>query len=165
MIDQDRKAFSALLADVLGFYGRPVTPFGVGVWWQACLPFELAAVRAAMTAHATDPDRGHFAPMPADVIRHLRGTSTEAAVSAWSRLLDEVRRVGSYGRPEIDAESRKALDDVGGWGAICRAQEGELPFLAKRFADSFGAHTRGAAREAIGAAVIVEMAKLGRSAA
>lgn len=149
MTDADRPAFSALLADVLGFYGRPVTPFGVGVWWQACRPFELAAVRAAMTAHATDPDRGHFAPMPADVIRHLRGGRADQAQAAWSRLLDEVRRVGSYGRPGLDAPTRQALADIGGWGALCRAQEDEITFLAKRFADAFGAHTRAEAREAM----------------
>lgn len=149
MNDIDRPAFSGLLADVLGFYGRSITPFGVGVWWEACKAFDLAAVRGAMTAHATDPDRGHFAPMPADVIRHLSGGATERAHAAWSDVLDEVRRVGSYGSPRIEPTARKALGEIGGWGALCRCDESGLPFLAKRFADAYAAHSAEAQREHI----------------
>ncbi len=149
MTETDRQPFAALLADVLGFYGQPVTPFAMGVWWQACLPFDLDAVRLAMTRHATDPDHGHFAPKPADVIRQLRGNSAEAAITAWSTVLDQVRSVGSYGSPKFDDATRSAVQSLGGWGAICRAQETELPFLQKRFADAYQAHSNELSRAAL----------------
>lgn len=146
MTESDRPAFAALLADVLGFYRQSASPFALSVWWEACKGFDIAALRKAMTMHATDPERGHFAPMPADVIRHLRGGSAEAAHTAWTALLEQVRAVGSYGSPKVDEPTRRAMQALGGWGAICRAQESDLPFLQRRFCEAFGVETERAQR-------------------
>lgn len=150
MTPKEKPAFVALLADVLGFYGQATSPFALAVWWQACQPFELVDVRRAMTAHATDPDHGHFAPKPADVIRQLRGSSDEQALLAWTRLLGEIRRVGSYGRPELEPKDMEALESLGGWSAVCRSQETDLQWMQKRFCEAYAAHQQ---REARGIAI------------
>ena len=75
----DKPAFVELLTQALGFYGQAVSPFAVSVWWQACQGVELDQVRRALTAHAMDPDRGHFAPKPADVVRQLSALRPTAA--------------------------------------------------------------------------------------
>ena len=137
MTPNDRPAFAALLADVLGFYGQAMSPFAMSVWWEACKPFDMDAVRAAMTRHATDPDHGHFAPKPADVIRQLRGSTADAALMAWQDVLSQVRSLGSYGTPALTDAQREAVHGVGGWGAICRSDERELSFLQKRFIDHY----------------------------
>lgn len=140
MTPADRPQFVSLLADVLGFYGQPTSPFALEVWWQACQPFELPEVQRAMTSHATDPDHGHFAPKPADVIRQLRGDGKERGLLAWTHLLGEVRRVGSYGRPDLDPQALEALDSLGGWSTVCRSQESDLQWMQKRFCDAYSVH-------------------------
>lgn len=141
MTDPDRPAFAALLADVLGFYGKTTSPFALRVWWEACRPFDLAAVSAAMTRHATDPKHGHFPPMPADVIRQLRGDSDDAAQLAWGEVL-RVARSGGAGVSLLPAASQQALQDLGGIGVVQRADEGENGFLQRRFVDALQAHRR-----------------------
>jgi hypothetical protein len=151
MTSHDRSEFAALLAEVLGFYRQQTSPFAMSVWWEACKGFELAQVRQAMTAHALDPDRGHFAPMPADIIRALVPSSNDAAHKAWGQLLEQVRAVGSYGNPKIDDTARNALAAMGGWGTLCRSDERELPFLQKRFIDGYKQHLEQDKREALAA--------------
>lgn len=137
MTPSDRPAFTQLLTDVLGFYGQTTSPFAIGVWWQACQDMDLALIRAAFTSYATDPNRGHFAPKPADLIRVVRGSSDDRALAAWSDLLGQVSSVGSYGAPSIDAPTRSGLEAIGGWHALCRADETSLTFLHRQFSDGF----------------------------
>lgn len=137
MTDNDRADFSALLADVLGFYRQPISDFTMSVWWEACRRFELTAVRRAMTAHATDPDRGQFCPLPADIIRHLRGTTKDESLTAWQRVIGQVGSVGRYGTPRLSEPESVALQAIGGWQRLCNSQEDELGHLAREFCANF----------------------------
>lgn len=137
MTPSDRSAFTELLTDVLGFYGQTTSPFALSVWWGACKGMELPVIRNAFTAYAMDPSRGHFAPKPADLIRAVRGSSEERATLAWSDLIGQVRSVGSYGSPTLDASMRAGLDAIGGWHALCRSEEKSLSFLQRQFAEAY----------------------------
>jgi hypothetical protein len=132
----DRREFVALLTQALGFYRQDCTTFTVDVWWQACAPFDLEQVRKALTAHALDPDRGQFAPKPADLVRQLAGTTTDRALLAWQRVQNAMRSLGAYASPDFrDPVLHQAIVDLGGWPALCRTPVDELPFLQKRFCD------------------------------
>lgn len=142
MNDVEREDFSALLAQALGFYGQTLSPFALGVWWQACQGVELADVRRALTAHAMDPDRGQFAPKPADIVRMLRGTSADRSLIAWGKVLDAMQRVGAYRTVVFDDGAiHAAIVDMGGWPAVCRGNADELPFTQKRFCDLHKAYS------------------------
>ncbi|MGN6518551.1 MAG: DUF6475 domain-containing protein [Dokdonella sp.] len=132
----DRREFVALLTQALGFYRQDCTEFTVDVWWQACLPFDIEQVRKALTAHALDPDRGQFAPKPADLVRQLAGTTTDRELLAWQRVQNAMRSVGAYASPDFrDPVLHQAIVDLGGWTTVCRTPVDELPFLQKRFCD------------------------------
>lgn len=139
MTEADRKDFSGLLADVLGFYRQPVSVFAMTVWWEACKEFDLQAISRAMTAHAKDPERGQFCPLPADVTRHLRSTSRDEALMAWQRVLGQVGPVGRYGAPKLSEPESAALQAIGGWLRLCNSQTDELGHLAREFCANFSA--------------------------
>lgn len=142
MTPSDRAAFVGLMTHALAFYRQGVTEFTLSVWWQACEPFDLEQVREALTAHAMDPDRGHFAPMPADIVRVLRGTLQDRSLLAWGKVLDAIRAVGAYRSVVFDdAAIHSAIEDIGGWPAVCRSQVDELPFLQRRFCESHRAYS------------------------
>lgn len=149
MTPSDKPAFLGLVTDVLGFYRQPTSPFGMGVWWEACRGMELDAIRAAMTAHATDPQRGHFPPMPADVIRLVQGSVADRASEAWTELLRQVRAIGSYGRPALGLTERTALDAIGGWATLCASDEDQLPWVQRRFVEAYQAAVAREQRDAI----------------
>jgi hypothetical protein len=141
MRNADRVAFKDLLTDVMAFYRQDVSPFALSVWWQACEAFELEQVAKALTGHAMDPDRGQFAPKPADVVRQLAGTATDRAMLAWGKVHDAMGRVGAYTDVVFDEPAIHAVvDDLGGWSKMCRTELSELSYLQHRFTESYRAY-------------------------
>lgn len=142
MRTEDREAFAELLSQALGFYGQTVSPFALGVWWQACQGVELSQVRRALTAHAMDPERGQWAPKPADIVRQLKGTQADRSLIAWGKVMDAIKRVGAYQSVVFDDGAiNAAIEDMGGWPNTCRTKEDELPFLQRRFTDLHRAYS------------------------
>lgn len=138
----DRAQFVDLLTDALGFYGQTVSPFAVSVWWQACDRFELEQVAKALTGHAMDPDRGQWAPKPADIVRQLQGTHTDRSLIAWGKVLDAMQRVGAYSSVVFDDGAiHAAISDLGGWTTVCRTGVDEMPFLQRRFCEGHKAYS------------------------
>lgn len=142
MRHEELGAFTALLTDALAFYRQDVSEFVLSVWWQACSGYSLEQVRRALTAHAMDPERGRFAPMPADIVRALHGTQTDRSLLAWGKVLDAVKRIGAYESPDFGVDAiHCAIDDLGGWIKVCRSSVDELPHLQRRFCESFRAYS------------------------
>ena len=96
MKPSDKPAMVAMVTDALAYYGKPVSAFTLQVWVQACQPFSIEQVSKALTAHATDPERGQFAPKVADIVRILSGTATDRAALAWGKCLKAMSSVGAY---------------------------------------------------------------------
>lgn len=133
----DKPAFGALLTDALAFYRQDVSKFALGVWWEACSRFSMEQVGKALTAHAMDPERGRFPPMPADMVRLLQGTQADRSLLAWGKVLEAIQRVGAYSSVVFDEPSiHAAIEDMGGWCKVCRSTMDELQFVQKRFTEA-----------------------------
>jgi hypothetical protein len=140
----DKPALVALVTDVLAYYRQPVSEFTLSVWCQALQRYSLEQVRKALTAHATNPDGGHFAPKVADVVRLLEGTHAERALLAWGKVLEAIGAVGAYQDVVFDDPAIHAvIEDLGGWPKVCRGETKDLQFLQHRFCQ---AHVAYAAR-------------------
>ncbi len=142
----DKPQFAQLIRDAMAFYRQDVSPFALGVWWQACESFDFEQVAKAITAHAMDPERGQFPPKPADLVRQLSGTATDRAMIAWGKVHDAMGRVGAYSDVVFDDPVIHAtVDDLGGWVKMCRTELSELSYLQHRFTESYRAYAgRGA---------------------
>ena len=145
--DLDR--FTSLIADVLSFYGQAPSQFALSVWWEACREFEYDAVQRALGRHAMDPERGQFAPKPADLVRQMRGTPTDRAAKAWSVVIASASRVGAYTDVVFDDPIIHAvIEDLGGWPAVCRTETEALSYTQHRFTEAYRAYSnRGDLRE------------------
>lgn len=134
--------FRETLTSALSFYRQDVTPFMLDVWWQACQGFDIEQVAKALTAHAMDPDHGHFAPKPADIVRQLGGTATDRALLAWGKVLDAIQSVGSYTDVVFDDPAIHAvIEDLGGWVKVCRGETKDLGYLQHRFTEAHRAYS------------------------
>lgn len=142
MTPSDKKPFVSLLTDVLAYFRQDVTAFTIDVWWSACQPFTLEQVSKALTAHATDPERGVYAPKVADVVRILSGTHTDRAALAWGKVHEAMGAVGAYTDVVFDDPAiHAAVEDCGGWPKMCRTELKELSYLQHRFCESHKAYT------------------------
>lgn len=138
--------FRTLITDALAFYRQDVSKFALDVWWAACQRYDLDQVRSALTAHAMDPERGQFAPKPADLVRHLAGTATDRAMIAWGKVMGAISAVGAYSDVVFDEPAiHAAVEDLGGWVKVCRGEVAELSYLQHRFTEAYRAYAnRGA---------------------
>lgn len=142
MQPSDKPALVALVSDVLAYYRQPVSEFTLSVWWSACQRFEMDQVRKALTAHATDPEHGKFAPKVADLVRLLAGTVTDRAALAWGKVHEAMSAVGAYQDVIFDdAAIHAAIDDMGGWAKVCRTELKDLSYLQHRFAEAHKAYS------------------------
>lgn len=135
-------SFKGLLTDVLAYYGKDCSEFTLTVWWGAMQTFSYEQVSRALQKHATDPERGQFAPKVADIVRVLQGTTTERAALAWGKAHDAMSRVGAYTDVVFDDPAIHAVvEDLGGWPKVCRWPVEELSYLQHRFQESHKAYT------------------------
>ena len=141
MLPTEKAQLFTLVSDVLGYYRQPVSAFTLSVWWHGCQPFSFEQVSAAMNQHATDPDKGQFAPKVADMVRILAGTKTDRSLMAWGRVNDAMAEVGAYQDVDFgDAATHAAIIDLGGWPKICRSELKDLSYLQHRFCESYRAY-------------------------
>lgn len=141
MKPSDTRQFAQLITDMLAFYRQDTSEFVLSVWRAACEPYELEQIRKALTAHATDPERGQFAPKPADLVRVLGGTKTDRAMLAWGKAHSAMSSVGAYQDVVFDDPGIHAvIEDLGGWPKVCRTEIAELGYLQHRFCESYRAY-------------------------
>lgn len=137
MQQSDIQEFTQALSAVLSFYKQDISPFAMGVWWQACERYDIDQVRKAFARHALDPDRGQFPPKPADLARMLEGTSGNRALIAWGKAIEAAQRAGAYSDVCFDDPAIHAtIEDCGGWPKFCRTQTAELSYLQHRFCET-----------------------------
>lgn len=134
--------FFEVLGGVHDFYGKELTPFAMQVWMQACKEFDVDQVTKALSAHLMDPERGQFMPKPADIVKQLQGTHGDRALVAWGKVFGAMSSVGAYKTVVFDdAVIHAVIDDLGGWVKVCRTDNDELPFMQKRFCDTYRAYS------------------------
>jgi hypothetical protein len=126
------------LLGVYAYYDRDLTEMAMTVWVEDLEQHDIVEVERAFVAHRRDPERGQWLPKSADILRRLSGGKSEAVHVAWAGLLDAVRAIGAYGEPELEPATLQAIDSLGGWRAICRADERDLPHLQRRFSEAYG---------------------------
>lgn len=130
--------FREFLESALAFWGVSVSEFSLSVWWQAMQPYEIAAVRQAVSRHAMNPDSGQFPPKPADITRMLGGTTQDAALQAWAKVDRAVRHVGTYADVVFDDPLiHRVLHDMCGWIGLGQKTEDEWPFVAREFENRY----------------------------
>jgi len=138
MTEADRKDFAKLIGAVYAFYRQDTSEFAISVWWEACKPFDLVAVRDALNRHAINPDNGQFMPKPADIVKLLQGSTRDAALVAWSKVDKAVRQCGTYRSVVFDDPIiHRVIQDMGGWIMLGGKTEDEWPFVAKEFENRY----------------------------
>lgn len=141
MNQAEKHDFYALVADALGYWKQDVSEFALQVWWNGCQPFEFEDVSRALSQHATDPDKGQFAPKVADIVRILGGTKTDRSLREWGRVHEAMSRIGAYTDVDFqDPATHAAIRDMGGWPKLCRTETDQLSYLQHRFCELYRAY-------------------------
>lgn len=134
MRTNDFDAFGQMLVAVGDLYGKTMSEFALGLYFNALKEFDLAAVRQAFDRYVKNPDSGQFMPKPADLIRMMQGSSLDASMAAWSKVDRAIRQVGTYASVVFDDPLiHRVIADMGGWVQLGTKSEDEWPFVQRDF--------------------------------
>lgn len=133
--------FAKALSALAEYYGKELSDGVISLYWQGLQQFSIDEIEVAIGRHLQNPDTGQWMPKIADIVRMLEGTTLNAAVLSWAKVMRAVGSVGQYQSLAFDdAVIHMVIDDLGGWPGICQTAEAELPFLQKRFENSYRAY-------------------------
>jgi hypothetical protein len=112
--------------------GTSVNENALKIWLMALEDFSAEQVEKGI-ALAIKTEEYSKMPVPAKIIRKIREAcgipspldqqkAKEAQAEAeWAQVLDQVRRVGSYGNPKFHPTTQRVLRAMGGWSALCES--------------------------------------------
>lgn len=112
--------------------GTSVNENALKIWLMALEDFSAEQVEKGI-ALAIKTEEYSKMPVPAKIIRKIREAcgipspldqqkAKEAQAEAeWAQVLDQVRRVGSYGNPRFHTTTERVLRAMGGWSALCES--------------------------------------------
>ena len=140
----DRLAFARGLGAVGEAFNEPVSELRAEAYFDALCDLAITDVLTALRAVVRD---GRFFPKPVEVRERVTGSVEDRAELAWVDLLEQVRAVGSYGRPEFEDEDTDDLIRTlfGGFRRLCEtlpAGGPELLGIAKQFKATYAAQAR-----------------------
>lgn len=134
MRQPDFPEFAEVMNATAELYARTLSASALALYWSALQDIELRELRAAVSSHINNPDTGQFMPKPADIRKALGGTTADAALMAWAKVLKAAKSIGAYDTVTFDDPFIHAtIADMGGWPSICHTTEDELPFTEKAF--------------------------------
>lgn len=112
--------------------GTTINENAIKIWLMALEDFSAKQVEKGI-ALAIKTEEYSKMPVPAKIIRKIREAcgipspldrqkAKEAQAEAeWAQVLEQVRRVGSYGNPKFHPTTQRVLRAMGGWSALCES--------------------------------------------
>ena len=112
--------------------GTTINENAIKIWLMALEDFSAEQVEKGI-ALAIKTEEYSKMPVPAKIILKIREAcgipspldrqkAKEAQAEAeWAQVLDQVRRVGSYGNPKFHPTTQRVLRAMGGWSALCES--------------------------------------------
>lgn len=141
MTENDKQEFMELWAGCLEVTGNKSTPVALQIAYLALQQYELPAVQLALMQHIQDTESGMFAPKPADVIRHIDGGADDRSLTAWTKVEDAIKAVGSWSPLAFDdARIHAVIAEMGGWMRFCMETYEQLAFTRNEFVKRYRAY-------------------------
>lgn len=134
MNSTDKKAFVDILTSVAQVYNRKMSDILFNQYWRTLKDYLIEVIDEAFARHVSDPDKGQYMPLPADIIRLIHGNSGTQALLAWTKVNNSIRYHGAYESVVFDDPLIHAvIADMGGWIQLCRANSDTLSYRAHEF--------------------------------
>jgi len=150
MKNEDFDEFRRTLLELAVIHDKTITKSLGQMYWNALIEVPIEDFRKAVAAHNRDPDQGMFFPKPANLIKHISGTSKQQsqaiedrASMAWQTVMGEISRIGSYATLKLeDKQAIAAVKAIGGWKHICSLTTDQLVWAGKEFVSAYEQYNR-----------------------
>ena len=136
MSTQSELKFAQIMHVVCEYYGQTKTKEVLKIYWSILQFYDVEKIKEAIGSHLADPEDGRFFPKAAHILKKLQFSDKKYIEDAWEVIISHVSGDGRYSRHNYSKDIGQAIQDLGGWGELCRSLRTELPFLFKKFSKS-----------------------------
>lgn len=144
MNDSDKKEFAEIMLANGDIYNKEISKSFMQAYFTALSAYSISDVKKGIGAHALDPKHGTFFPKPADIVRHLQTgklTTEEKAELSWAQIEREIRKVGSWGKLELDDKQGLAsLKAFTSWKDLCSMDLSKMTWAKKEFISMYSTY-------------------------
>jgi len=130
----DKSEFMKLMLETGNMYSIDVSKGQMRAYYDLLKQYPRDALQKAFRSHAMSSE---WFPKISQIIAGIEGTDKEQGADAWSNVLLEIRKTGSYGEPRVSSEIGDAIAKIGGWKLLCSMTYRELEFKAKDFTNIY----------------------------
>lgn len=151
MTDADFAPFATSLGIAAETLDAPISELRIRGYFDSLRDLPLAQVQLALKQSMRDAT---FMPKPAEIRRHIQGSTDDAAALGWAAVQQAIRKVGRYGNPRtvLDAPTHAAmLACWGDWGAACDMETdgAAVASARKSFVAAYAAQERRTQQDAL----------------
>ena len=132
--------FAKIMQPVSELYGKNLTPETLNLWFGLLKEYSIEEIQNAFSRYIQTESR---MPLPADILKILRGSSEDLALAALIKVENAMSRYGSYATVVFDDPIIHAvISELGGWVRTCRLTENEFTWWKKEFRERYQHHLR-----------------------
>ena len=141
----DKKRFAVIIAGLSANFGGGATDVLVDLWWNMFAKDGVSGDQFATAAEDVIRTREYKSmPTYAEIIKSIHGTLDDKAQAQATKVLEQVRYVGSYGSPDFDDPvTAELMRTRWRWQSFCQTlEESKSPFFVKEFIEAYKSFTR-----------------------
>ena len=132
--------FAKIMQPVSELYGKNLTPETLNLWFGLLKEYSIEEIQNAFSRYIQTESR---MPLPADILKILRGSSEDLALAALIKVENAMSRYGSYATVVFDDPIIHAvISELGGWVRTCRLTENDFTWWKKEFRERYQHHLR-----------------------
>ena len=132
--------FAKIMQPVSELYGKNLTPEALNLWFGLLKEYSIEEIQNAFSWYIQTESR---MPLPADILKILRGSEEDLALAALIKVETAMSRHGSYATVVFDDPVIHAvIDELGGWIRCCHVTESEFPWWKREFRERYKHHAR-----------------------
>lgn len=139
----DKQSFAELMIASGEMYNKSISKELMAMYFDCLVNYSIKEIKDGLNKHVLDSNHGTFFPKPADIVRSMDGgeqTIEDKANIAWMEIEDAIKRVGAYGKLEMDDKlALMTVKNMGNWQSICHTPMDKMVWKKKEFIENYKA--------------------------
>lgn len=133
----DETKFIETMTALCEIYNKKSSELVFGMYYEIFKPytheqFTSAALRCIRERKYSD------LPKPSEILEYLEGSAQDKSLVAWLQVKEAIKKGGWIASVQFeDATIAPCINELGGWMWLCSQEIQQLPFIEKRFRETY----------------------------
>lgn len=141
MKDSDFEKFTAIIRGLADNFSADVTADGIDFRFECLRKYSIEQIRSASLSLVRTRKYTKM-PTVADFIEAIDGNPDDNAEAQAMKVLEEIRRIGSYSSPVFEDSRTQRIVAQMGWGTLCSMETSKEKWFVKEFMDAYKSESR-----------------------